>query len=353
MSAPRPLEPLRFQRQFLEKPWGGRSLERVLGLALPPGKIGETWELVDRDRENSVVAEGAFQGRTLRELLREHGDALLGRARRSPAGEFPVLVKFLDAREDLSVQVHPHDDHAAELARGDAPKTECWYVLDATPESVLYHGLKPGVDAATFAARASGPGVLELLERHTVRAGDFVFVPGGTVHAIGAGIALAEVQQTSDTTYRLYDWGRVDDRGRPRAMHVDAGLRVIRFGVTAPRPVHPTTVERGRGVRAVELVDAPAFAVELVELDAGAEFALDALGRARIHVVLAGRGALRWREAADARASASARATPAVIGAMRSCELAPGDTWLVPASLGEHVIEAREPLRLLVVRTQE
>ena len=337
MSAPTPLEPLRFQRQFLEKPWGGRALELVLGLTLPPGKIGETWELVDRDRENSVVVEGRFQGTALRTLMRERASELLGRARPSPAGEFPVLVKFLDAREDLSVQVHPHDEHARFLPPGDAPKTECWYVLDAGPESVLYHGLRPGVDAATFAARASGPGVVELLERHRVRAGDFVFVPGGTVHAIGAGIALAEVQQTSDTTYRLYDWGRLDDRGRPRATHVEAGLRVIRFGHEAAAPLRPAAVRSADGVRSVELVDAPAFAVELVVLDAGTRFALPALGRARIHVVLAGRGALAWRAES----------------ASHGKELAPGDVWLVPASLGDHVIEAREPMRLLAVRTQE
>ncbi|MBI5362636.1 MAG: class I mannose-6-phosphate isomerase [Planctomycetes bacterium] len=332
MSTHHAIEPMRFHRQFLEKPWGGRRLERVPGFQLPAGSIGETWELVDRELENSVVATGPFRGCTLRELLEDYGPELLGRARRSPQGEFPVLVKFLDAREDLSVQVHPREDQVGALPPGDGPKTECWYILDALPGSVVYLGLKPGVDAQTFARAASGPGVVELLEQRVVRAGDFVFVPGGTVHAIGAGVALAEVQQTSDTTYRLYDWGRVDAQGRPRPVHVEQGLRAIDFDLAPNGPARPKLATTARGARSASLVDVPAFAVELVELDARAELALPVLDRARIVVVLAGAGALRASEAQH---------------------LTPGDTWLVPASLGTLTLEAEEPLKLLVVRTQE
>jgi mannose-6-phosphate isomerase len=341
MAGPAALQPLRFERQFVEKPWGGRSLASRPGIALPPGgQVGETWELVDRPKENSVVAEGAAPGRTLRSLLEEHGVAILGRARRSPGGEFPLLVKFIDACEDLSVQVHPHDGIASTLPRGDAPKTECWYILSAAPLSVVYLGLKPGVDAAELRRRSSDRSIVELLEMHPVREGDFVFVPAGTVHAIGAGIALAEVQETSDTTYRIYDWGRVDKDGRARPVHLDQALAATRFDVGTRGPIRPRAAAFAPGVRRAPLVDCASFAVELLELDgpqagdAGARYEDSTDGVALVYVVVAGGGTLQG--AGDKRYTLRA-----------------GDTWLVPASCSSPVIEARQPLRLLRARTKE
>lgn len=340
MPAPSPVQPLRFERRFLEKPWGGRSLADRPGIALPAGgQIGETWELVDRAQENSIVAEGAPSGRTLRSIMDEHRAAILGRAKLSPAGEFPLLVKFLDAREDLSVQVHPHAEIAHTLPRGDAPKTECWYILHAQPNAVVYLGLKPGVDAAALRARAGERSLVDLLDVHRVREGDFIFVPAGTVHAIGAGIALAEVQETSDTTYRIYDWGRVDKDGRPRPVHLDQALAVTRFGFTPRGPVRPETRSVGAGVQRAALVDCPSFAVDLVELDgpraagSGASFTDSTDGVALVYVVLGGAGTLR----ADGKTS----------------RLRAGDTWLVPAACASLTIEAREPLRFLRARTKE
>jgi len=330
---PEPVEPLRFERLCLAKPWGGRRLASLLGVSLPEGRIGETWELVDRERENSKVAEGPHQGRTLRELLRADGPRHLGRTRRSPAGEFPLLVKFLDAQEDLSVQVHPHDEAAARLPRGDAPKTECWYILEARPGSVIYLGLRPGVDRAAFAAAVGTPAVVDLLERHSVRAGQFFFVPGGTVHAIGAGVALAEVQQTSDTTYRIYDWGRLEPDGRPRPVHLREALDVTRFGLAPNAALEPELKACADGSRRAALVDCPSFALELCEVDAQASF--QTLGRARLQVVLAGRGEL------------------VLAGSPRRSRLSPGDTWLVPAECGSYRIEAHSPLRVLHVDTKE
>ena len=327
-------EPLRCERLFVPKPWGGRALERQPGLALPPGKIGETWELVDRAKENSVVAEGTFRGRRLRDVLASHRAAYLGRSALSPTGEFPVLVKFLDAEEDLSVQVHPHAGVAAGLPAGDAPKTECWYILDARPGSCVYLGLVPGVDARTLRERAGSREIVGLLRRHTVRAGDFLFVPGGTVHAIGAGVTLAEVQQTSDTTYRIYDWGRVESDGRPRPIHLEQALGVTRFDDGAQGPVRPVARALPDGTRRASLVDCESFAVDLCEIATRGTFDTDE--RALVYVVLAGEG--RLERGGD--------------GA-RSVRLSPGDTWLVPASWGEHHVEARAPLRLLAVRTKE
>jgi mannose-6-phosphate isomerase len=328
-----PLRPLRFGRQFLAKPWGGRELERLLGFDLPAGAIGETWELVDRDREQSVVADGPFQGTRLRDLLQERGREVLGRSRLAPGREFPLLIKFLDARENLSVQVHPHDGLAPTLPPGDAPKTECWYILDATPGGAVYLGLRPGVDEAELRALGGGPGTVERLERHPVRAGDFVFVPAGTVHAIGAGVALAEVQQTSDTTYRLYDWGRTDDQGRPRPLHVDQALRSIRYGERVAGPVRPELVRGPDGAARARLVECPAFAVDLLELDR--PLAADTGGLALVYVVLAGEGSVF-----------GSGATPYGV------TLRAGDTWLVPASLGGHSLRPKGSLRMLVARAQ-
>lgn len=341
MGSPTPLQPLRFERQFVEKPWGGRSLATRPGIALPPGgQIGETWELVDRAKENSIVAEGGPAGRTLRSIMDEHAPAILGRARRAPGGEFPLLVKFIDAREDLSVQVHPHAGLASTLPPGDAPKTECWYIVDAQPGAVIYLGLRAGVDAAKLKRSAGDRSIVDLLQVHPVRAGDFVFVPAGTVHAIGAGIALAEVQETSDTTYRIYDWGRVDKDGRPRPIHLEQALAATLFEKTTSGPVRPRAIPITAGVRRAPLVDCSSFAVDLLELDgpraagAGARFEDDSGDVALIYVVLSGAGTLcAWGD--------------------KRCTLRAGDTWLVPASCAKPAIEAREPLRLLRARTKE
>lgn len=333
------LEPLRFRRRHLFKPWGGRALERVLGFELPTSPsdhptwgVGETWELVDREKENSLVAEGSHAGSTLRSLVRGRGKELLGATRLSPGGEFPLLVKFLDAREHLSVQVHPHDAIAKTLAAGDAPKTECWYVLDAQPDAAVWLGFRSGVGRADYERAAGRAEVVELLERHPVTAGDFVFVPGGTVHAIGAGIVLAEVQQTSDTTYRIYDWERTDERGRPRPVHLGEALGAIRFGERVAGAVRPSLASVGPSARRATLVECSAFAVDLVDLAQGGELALDTRGEALVLVILSGAGT--------------------IAGIGKDKALAPGGTWLVPAIAGAHALRARTALRALVVRAR-
>ena len=262
------LGPLRFARRFVEKPWGGRTLERILGFVLPPGvPVGETWEIVDRAAENSVVAEGAQRGRSLRELMETHADAILGDAPAGKEGRFPVLVKYIDASENLSVQVHPDEDSAGRLGGGAEAKTEAWYVIDAAEGGALYCGLRPDVRAEDFGRIArstsispaspdsSGGEIVGALARWEVRAGDCMAVPGGTVHAIGAGVTILEVQQNSDTTYRLYDWGRVGLDGRPRETHVEQALVCARFGEEERAPVQARWSADEHGVRTAPLAD--------------------------------------------------------------------------------------------------
>ena len=214
--------------------WGGRRFETALGRTLPgEGVVAESWQLVDRGGDQSVVAAGPLAGTTLQTLVSEHGLQLLGR--HAPQRAFPLLFKFLDACQDLSVQVHPDDERAARLGTPDLGKTEAWYVIDAAPGSRIYAGLAPGVTRERFAAALRAGRCDEAIHSFPVRAGDCVFIPAGTVHAIGAGLLVAEIQQSSDVTFRLHDWNRVGPDGKPRALHVEEGLEATtKFGPVAP-----------------------------------------------------------------------------------------------------------------------
>jgi len=214
--------------------WGGRHFATNLGRPLPPGDdFAESWELVDRGADQSVVAAGPLSGTTLGDLVRQRGPELLGR--HAPRTVFPLLFKFLDACRDLSVQVHPDDARAARLTPPDLGKTEAWYVVDATPGSRIYAGLRGGVDRGSLAEALRAGRCEDVMHSFEPRPGDCVFIPAGTVHAIGAGLVVAEIQESSDVTYRLYDWNRSGADGRPRPLHIDAGLEAVtQFGPVAP-----------------------------------------------------------------------------------------------------------------------
>lgn len=221
--------------------WGGRRFATALGRDLPPGDdYAESWELVDRGPDQSVVAAGPLAGATLGSLVRDRGRELLGR--RGGLAAFPLLFKFLDARLDLSVQVHPDDVRAARLSPPDRGKTEAWYVVDAAPGARIWAGTTAGTDVAAFAAALRAGRVADVLHSFAPRPGDCVFIPAGTVHAIGGGLLVAEIQQSSDVTYRLHDWGRVGPDGRPRQLHVEAGLEAVtRCGPVGPAAAAATT----------------------------------------------------------------------------------------------------------------
>lgn len=228
------MHPLLFQPIYRRYVWGGRRFETALGRSLPEGNdFAESWELVDRDTDQSVVAAGPLGGRTLGDMVRSQGRELLGR--HAPLPRFPLLFKFLDACHDLSVQVHPDDARAARLVPPDRGKTEAWYVIDAAPGSRIYAGLRPGTTRETLAAAIAAGRCADVLHSFEPRAGDCVFIPAGTVHAIGAGLLVGEIQQSSDVTYRLFDWNRVGADGKPRPLHVEAGLEAVtRFEPVAP-----------------------------------------------------------------------------------------------------------------------
>lgn len=263
----RELGVLRFQEAFFPRIWGGDKLERAFGKTVPSGgPIGEAWLVSDHAEHESVVAEGPHEGRTLRDLLEADAPAILGsRAAPTPHGRFPLLLKLIDAGDMLSVQVHPDDATAARLGEPDVGKTEMWHVLHAGPGAELICGLDPGLRRDAF-AKAVRDGSLEAdLVNFPAPAGASVFVPAGTVHAIGGGLLLAEIQQNSNVTYRLYDWGRVDANGRPRELHVEKALEATAFGQGHSGLNTPLSCLR-QGVRCEILAACRHFAAETVQI---------------------------------------------------------------------------------------
>ncbi|MBN1435633.1 MAG: class I mannose-6-phosphate isomerase [Sedimentisphaerales bacterium] len=218
---------LKFEPRLKERIWGSDNL-KAFGKAVPVGvAIGESWELCDLEGDFSIVASGPWAGETLRTVLQESGQDF-GFTADQCKQPFGLFVKLLDSNDVLSVQVHP-DEQAAGRWPGAAEKSECWYVMSAKPGAEIYYGLQSGVDRAAMKKALEAGTVDELLVRHKVKKGDFFFVSAGTVHALGAGVIVAEIQIPSDTTYRLFDWNRVDSAGKSRQLHIEEGLDSINF----------------------------------------------------------------------------------------------------------------------------
>ncbi len=255
--------PLLLQPVYKDYIWGGNRIARRYDREGTPGVCAESWEIADRPEGMSTVINGELKGKTLHELVGEMGEQLLGNGCQETV--FPLLIKLIDAKLDLSVQVHPNDENA-DVTGGEA-KTEMWYALDAEPDATIYAGLKPNTTQDSFEA-ALEQGDLETvaLAKIPARPGRAVFVPGGRVHAIGAGCLLLEIQQNSNTTYRVYDWGRVGNDGKPRELHLEQALQVIDWDNAAPEVVPP----RPRATDGVnpwwEIIQCPFFKTARVEL---------------------------------------------------------------------------------------
>ena len=250
-------EALVFQPIFMERIWGGRQLESVFGKKLPAGKrIGESWEIVDRPEAQSVVRQGALQGKTLHELWVGHRAQIFG-ADVPDAARFPILIKLLDATEKLSLQVHPPAEIASSL--GGEPKSEFWYFAASKEGAEIFAGLRSSVNRDAFAMALRGGSVGDLVHRIAVRSGDSFVVPGGRLHGIGEGNLIVEVQQNSDTTYRIFDWERKDEKGERRQLHISESMRAINFADYEPQIRNPG------GER---LVNFPHFVVERWKLEA-------------------------------------------------------------------------------------
>ncbi len=306
---------LRFTPVYKPYIWGGVDLPRRLGRSDAPAldRYAESWELADHPDGMSVVEGGPYAGETLHSLAARFGAGLTGR----PQPGFPLLVKILDAADKLSVQVHP-DDATARRDGGEA-KTECWYLLDAAPDAAVWAGLRPGVTAAAFQRGLEQGAVQDLLQRVPVRAGDLLFIPGGRVHAIGAGCLILEVQQSSNTTYRVFDWNRPGADGKPRPLHVEQALKTIRWENAAAALTPAEAVHDENGFRCVRRLHCPYFQLDEVTLQGPVE--QRATGSS-FHAFFALSGAVRIRSGANESRLPEGR-TGLLPAAVRSYTLSP------------------------------
>lgn len=334
------LYPLEFEPIYKRKVWGGRKLER-LGRTLPGGNdegIGESWEIADLSstapggggggEARSRVANGPLRGATLHDLLEKYGPALHGTVPLTERGEFPLLVKFLDSRENLSVQVHPSPAYAAEHPEAHL-KSEAWYVVEADPGAVIYKGLAEGVTAEQVreaVQRNTADAVEPLLRQVPAEPGDCHYLPSGTVHALGAGVLVAEVQTPSDTTFRLFDWGRTG-----RELHVEQAIASMLFQPIPFEQYQPRKpIEHAEGKRQT-LVRCEHFQIERFDVQAGATWEIVMNHRPGIWMVLEGAGTIEGE-------------------AMEPVSLERGKTVLLPAEMPAATLRVHEPLVYLDVR---
>ena len=298
--------PLTFEPIFIERIWGGRRLESKFHKKLPPQKrIGESWEIVDRSEAQSVVANGPLSGTTLHELWTQHRNEVFGSIPDSP--RFPLLIKLLDAQEKVSLQVHPSENVASKL--GGEPKSEFWYVAATDPHAELFLGFREPITLESFEEKLRNQTAIDHVHRIAVQSGDAVFLPAGRVHAVGAGNLLIEIQQNSDTTYRLFDWNRTDPTtGNARELHIDQAVQCIDFG-----DVQPTLIESEGEL----LIGHSVFEIRKWNLDEAREAA--PLGQFAIVCCLTGN-----------LSCAKAR-------------LAPGEVFLIPARLDDRQLKPLTP----------
>lgn len=254
--------PLQFEPIIKDRIWGGTKLQSELGKSLSSSTSGESWELSAVKGDVSVVKNGEYAGKTLTDLLDEFPKEILGTAVYERFGkEFPLLFKFIDAREDLSIQVHPNDE-LAKKRHDSFGKTEMWYVMQANPGARIIVGFKNKSSAQEYVHHLQEKSLLEILDQVETNAGDVFFLETGTIHAIGAGILVAEIQQTSDITYRVYDWDRVDAQGNSRELHVDLALDAMNYEVVQSKREYEKNVNIANSV-----VDCPYFTTNFIPLE--------------------------------------------------------------------------------------
>lgn len=312
------LYPLKFRPRFKEKPWGGQKLKTLLGKDIPPRRrIGESWEIADRGKDSTPVANGEYAGQTLHSLIKALGNSLLGDAVGSKHHlRFPLLYKILDVEALLSLQVHPPEDYARRH-EGEAGKTEMWYVLEADPGASVISGLREGIDRLRFEQLLQEQHIEKAIRQFPVKKGDSIFNPPGRVHAISPFCVMVEIQENSDITYRIHDWGRRGLNGQPRPLHLEQALAVINFDDQESSLIQPLSETIGRNEIQI-LVICSAFTVELLRLQESYQDTCQ--GRSfQVITCLEGKGSI---ETAGSR-----------------WEIKPGEFVLLPAYLGPYTIE--------------
>lgn len=317
--------PLKFKTIFKTVVWGGEKIAPFKGVETEQHNIGESWELSGVRGNESVVAEGALAGKTVTELAQEYKGALLGQKVYEKTGtEFPLLIKFIDARDDLSIQVHPDDKLAAERHNGSKGKTEMWYVVQADEKAHLMSGLTREITPEEYAAKVEDNTVTEVLHDYNVQAGDVFFLPAGRIHSIGSGCFIAEIQQTSDITYRIYDFGRKGLDGKPRELHTELSKAAIDYKVL---PDYKTEYSENKNAEN-EIVSCEYFTTSLYDLDRPVTKEVKPLDSFLIVICTSGKGTLTDSEG-------------------NSVSLRQGETVLVPACTGSVTFTPDGGLKLI------
>jgi mannose-6-phosphate isomerase len=320
--------PLTFKPIFFERIWGGRRIESLYGKPLPRDiPIGESWEVADRPGMESVIANGPLQGQTLRWLMENHHQAIMGTAK-DTNGRFPLLVKILDAHSDLSVQVHPSSKVAPQL--GGEPKTEMWLVVHAEENGHIYTGLKRGVTRESFLEAVEQKQVASLLHCNEVKVGDSILIPPGGIHSLCKGVMVFEFQQNSDTTYRVYDWDRVDAHGKPRPLHLENALKSIDWGYIEPDLIH-SNFSRNSVLSSRFLVNEEAFVCDEYRVKKNQRFYISNTVPVVIGMVS---GEMR------------------ISGGGESVQMIPGKFCLLPPGLERASIETATPVTYLMGQPQ-
>ena len=258
--------PLKFEPIYKNKIWGGRNLKRIFNKNIHEESVGESWEIASHENGESIIKNGTYKGMTIQELVTEQGQKVLGeKAVDKYYKKFPLLIKLIDAQDNLSVQVHPDDQYASRFEDGESGKTELWYILNAEPGAKIIYGLQENINKEQFKEAIKNSSINKLLNEVEVKTGDFFYIPAGTVHAIGKGIMIAEIQQNSDTTYRVYDWDRVDDKGNSRDLHINKALDVIDFNRNNPIKAEKIIV-KNTNYKLTELINTEYFNIRTVEI---------------------------------------------------------------------------------------
>jgi mannose-6-phosphate isomerase len=314
----------KFEPILKEIIWGGDEICRFKDLKPGRNGIGESWEVSQVAGNVSIVANGDWKGKSLEELIEAYGEKLLGEKALKRFGKtFPLLIKFIDARDSLSIQVHP-DDELAKKRHNSFGKTEMWYIIDAAPDAFLYSGFARSITPDQYVQSLEDDTFVNYLQKHEVKSGDVFFLPAGRVHAIGAGCFIAEIQQTSNITYRIYDYNRKDAQGNPRELHTELAKDAIDYQVYTD---YKLSYQAGQ--KDVEpLVSCPYFTTNLIEAKAGKEISRTQEDTFSIYICLKGKVILT-----DAKGY--------------SVELKQGETVLIPAENTETTLQMEEDSQLL------
>lgn len=317
------LYPLKFKPVYKDYIWGGRNLEK-LNKSLPDGNVAESWEISCHKDGMSIVENGELAGKTLEEIIKEHGKEILGASIKEKFGDnFPLLIKLIDANKDLSVQVHPNDEYAILHENGENGKNEIWYIVSCKPGAKIVYGLKEHVTKEEFLSSIKENKIKDCLNYRKVSPGDFIYIPAGTIHAIGEGIVIAEIQQSSNLTYRVYDYDRVDKSGNKRELHVDKAMEVINFNPMKNHEQEQNKVYIGKSSTRQCKIKSKYFNVDLYDINEEIKEVSDK-NTFYIYVVVDGKGKINY--------------------ANKSMDIAVGDSVLIPAGLREHSIEGQVKL---------